>query len=258
MADATYILREDARARDQAFVAATKNRQVRLMGEGDRLKSEADAGPPAMRRALAGVIVGLTAACVLAGANASQAVAEEVAPAAEAAPKLDIPARIEIDEATQALFPKNAFLLETGTPHRPKSCDGLIDRVYWVNIQDHIRSYLKQDDISVAEFVAGFLTFGLSAFQGPEDPHWTIFSATTEGRYITFLLGQPRGYWDEDKVGPQTRLTYYKLDAQGKRLALVETTPVDAPPFARPAKGVPKYKTVHLRCVYRPSGGNAP
>ena len=78
------------------------------------------------------------------------------------------------------------------------------------------------------------------------------------GRYVTFLVGQPRGYWDDDKVGPQTRLTHCKLDPQGKRLALLETAPVDAPPFARPQKDTPKYGTMQLRCVYHSSGGNAP
>ena len=155
-------------------------------------------------------------------------------------------------------FRRPRFSWRPRTPHKPKSCDGLIDRVYWVNIEPNIRSYLKQDDISASEFIAGFLTFGLSAFQGPENPHWTIFSAKTDGRYVTFLIGQPRGYWDDDKVGPQTRLTYYKLDVPGKRLALVETAPIDAPPFVRPQKGTPRYETVQLRCVYRSSGGNAP
>ena len=202
----------------------------------------------------------LVLAWFLPAAIGSPAVAAEVPPAAdaEARSEVEIPTRIDIDEATRDLFPKAAFLLETGTPHKPKSCDGPIDRVYWVNIEPNIRSYLKQDDVSVGEFLAGFLTFGLSAFQGPEDPHWTIFSARTDGRYVTLLLGQPRGYWDDDKVGAQTRLTYYKLDHEGKRLALVEMVPVGTPPLPRPQKGAPKYKTVQLRCVYRSSGSNAP
>jgi hypothetical protein len=171
--------------------------------------------------------------------------------------KTEIPTLIDIDEATKDLFQANSYLLETATPNKPKRCDDLKDRVYWVNIKERIRSDLRQQDISVADFVAGFLTLGLSAFYGKEPPSWTIFSAKTDGRYVTFLLGQPRGD-DEDKVGPQTRLTYCKLDAHGKRLGLVEMVPVDAPPFAKPQKGPPKYKTVHLRCVYRSDESNIP
>jgi hypothetical protein len=237
-----------------------KNGHIRLIASGMQLKVLTEAGLPAMRAKLALVFAGLAAVSLVPAPIGSQAIAAAMAPApaAEVRSEVDIPTRVDIDAATRDLFPKAAFLLETGTPHKPKSCDGLIDRVYWVNIEPNIRSYLKQDDISASEFIAGFLTFGLSAFQGPENPHWTIFSAKTDGRYVTFLIGQPRGYWDDDKVGPQTRLTYYKLDVPGKRLALVETAPIDAPPFVRPQKGTPRYETVQLRCVYRSSGGNGP
>jgi hypothetical protein len=113
-----------------------KSRHDWLIGCGISLIALPDAGLPALSGRLAWARAGLIALWFLSAPLASAAATAEVPPTAAGAPRseVDIPTRIDIDAATRDMFPKGAFLLETATPHKPKSCDGLIDRVYWVNI----------------------------------------------------------------------------------------------------------------------------
>jgi hypothetical protein len=171
-----------------------------------------------------------------------------------APPPVKVDTHLDATDDVRAMFPDGFYLMETTGEHKPKTCDDLKDAVIWVRVRDRIRSEMERYEISIARFLVGIATMGLSAFYGPNEPNRTIFAIKLDGKYLTFLLGAPRGDWDDDTVGPQLRLTYYALDK--RRLGLVEAAAAEAPAFARPAKGVPKIKEIFRRCVYRGDGSD--
>jgi hypothetical protein len=112
---------------------------------------------------------------------------------------------------------------------------------------------MERSEASAAKILIGVMSFGLSAFGGPTPPVRTIFSAHTEGAYTTLMLGAARAPDDPDLVGPQVRLTLYRI--AGGRFAVVERVPTDEPAFVRPAKGQPKIVQPLRLCVYRNGSG---
>lgn len=167
-----------------------------------------------------------------------------------------IPRIVEADDAARELFPEDSYLLQAGTRNKPKNCDDLKDALYFVNISDKTRSTLQLKLMTVGSGIAGVITFGISELVKNSEPYATIFKASVQGKYVTLLLGAPRGYWDDDVTGPQRRVTYYIIDS--KRLGLIEDTTVDAPPFKRPATGALKPTTIFFRCVYRSDASDNP
>ncbi|MEO8669380.1 MAG: hypothetical protein ABI399_12745 [Bauldia sp.] len=152
----------------------------------------------------------------------------------------------KIDQATRDYFDTVIYLVETGTRRNPKSCDGVVDWVLWVSLYQTWRSEITRDEFSGSEALSFFLTMGASELVRPGNERWTIFTAETEGRYIAFTLGESRRDKSSDKVGAQTRMTFYRMD--DKRLGLVEQVPLTTPPAARPARKVPVIERVYLVC----------
>lgn len=162
---------------------------------------------------------------------------------------------LRADEAARAVFPDDGYLVETSTPSKPESCDGRFEAVLWTRLHDRIRSEFERDTFETGEVLAGFLTFGLTAFTGPGNERWTVFSIEKSGPWITILLGATRTSWADDRVGPQYRLTLYEID--GRRLGRVEWAPVDTPSPPR-GDGRPRFEEVYLRCVYRSDVSDEP
>jgi hypothetical protein len=173
--------------------------------------------------------------------------APAAAPLPPPAPRIDAIAKL--DDATRDYLDNITYLIETDTPSKPQKCgDGRLDWVLWVSVYDTWRSELARDEFTAAETLSFIFTMGASAVlaPGPGNERWTIFSGETSGRYITLNLGESRRDSSWDKVGPQIRMTLYRID--DNRVGLVEQAPIDSPPAARPAKKAPKMRRIYIVC----------
>jgi len=228
-------------------VAVTAMLAFRVTGEATRRAAAVEAAVAAARAEAAEAGKAEIAAAV------AEAVAATEARLAAAQPKPPAPLKVvlDTDPETVALFPDGAFLMEVGADHATARCTDVRPNVHWVRLREKpgVRSEIARQEVNPLGVVVGWMTFGLTAFGGPEKPVQTIFAARTEGRYTTLILGALRGDWDDDLVPPQFRLTLYRLDASN--FAVVERAPLDAPPAARPAKGGPAFTEVLRRCAYQ-------
>jgi hypothetical protein len=173
---------------------------------------------------------------------------------AEVLPK-PLPVKLDTDPATLALFPDGAFLMEPDADGEPENCKDIKRFYHWVRLvpDGKRRSVMERSEASGSKILIGILSLGLSAFAGPTPPVRTIFSAHTDGAYTTLMLGAARGPDEPDLVGPQVRLTLYRI--AGGRFGVVERVPIDEPALARPAKGQPKIVQPLRLCVYRSGSG---
>lgn len=187
----------------------------------------------------------------------SQAVAEAVA-ATEARveaerPKPPEPMKVvlDADAETRALFPDGAFLMEVDADYRTAKCADVRPNVHWVRLRetDSVRSEVERYEVNPVNFVVGVMTLGLTAFGGPSKPVQTVFSARTEGRYTTLILGALRNGGDPELVAPQIRLTLYRIDASN--FGVVERAPMDEPPAARPENRNADFTKILRRCAYQ-------
>lgn len=162
----------------------------------------------------------------------------------------DIDARLQADEATRALFPDGAFLLEVGGEYSTATCRDIRPDVLWVDLRETstLRATARRQVVNPLNVVIGWMTLGLSAFGGPKEPVQTVFAGATEGAYTTLILGALREWSDAELVAPQVRLTLHRIDPH--TFGVVEWVPMDVAPAARPEGGPAAYGAIYRRCAY--------
>lgn len=187
-------------------------------------------------------------------AAVATAVAETEARLLAGQPTLtEIDPKLRTDDATLALFPDGAFLLEVGDAYKTATCSDVRPNVVWVDLHEppSLRATVRRQTVNPLNVVAGWLTLGLTAFGGPDEPIQTVFAGATEGNYTTLVLGALREWSDAELVAPQVRLTLFRIDPH--TFGVVEWVPMDIAPAARPEEGPATFTTIYRRCAY--SGG---